>query len=33
VSVSYLPVVEKLLVNVQGGVTVTINRISTAPNI
>lgn len=33
VSVAYLPVVEKLLVNVQGGNTVTINRVSTAPNI
>jgi hypothetical protein len=33
VSVAYLPVIEKLLVNVQGGQTVTINRISTAPNI
>jgi hypothetical protein len=33
VSVSFLPVVEKLLVNIQGGQTVTISRLSTAPNI
>lgn len=33
VSVAYLPIVEKLLVNVQGGQTVTISRVSQQPNI
>lgn len=33
VSVAYLPIVEKLLVNVQGGQTVTISRLSQQPNI
>ena len=33
VTVAYLPVVEKLLVNVQGGSTVTISRASQSPNI
>lgn len=33
VSVVYLSVVEKLLVNIQGGQTVQINRLTTAPNI
>ena len=32
-TVTYYAVIEKLLINVQGGTTVTINRLSTAPNI
>jgi hypothetical protein len=33
VSVVFLAVIEKLLVNIQGGQTVTINTLSTQPNI